>query len=1026
MSNPPNVIFDLVKKFERNLEEYKHPKYNETLIRVEFVNPFWKALGWDVDNEKGYAMAYRDVIHEDDLKVGRTSRAPDYAFRVGGTRKFFLETKKPHTDLKHDPSPAFQLRRYAYSAKLPVSMLTDFEEFIVYNCRLKPAITDKPHTGRMLYYTFREYPEKWDEISERFSKQAVLQGNFDRFIEDTQGKRPRAEIDRDFLNDLDSWRITLARNIALRNPDLSERELNYAVQMTIDRLIFLRMCEDRDIEQYETLLGLSNGVRIYPRLVQLYYKADSRYNSGLFHFEEKDGAHPDELTPKLKIDDKALKDIISELYYPKCPYEFSVLPVEVLGNAYEQFLGKQITLTKGHRARIEEKQEVRKAGGVYYTPQYIVDYIVKNTVGKLCEGKTPADISELRVLDPACGSGSFLLGAFQYLLDWHRDWYRKKIEDTGDVPTCPPTKGKRKRKSDPQAIFQGGDGEWYLTTAEKKRILTNNIFGVDIDANAVEVTKLSLLLKVLEHESSETLNRQLGLWQERALPNLASNVKCGNSLIGTDFYEQQQTALFDEEEAMRVNAFDWEREFPEIFERGGFDAVIGNPPYVRIQTLNEFSREQVEYFNTEYRNYICGNYDIYILFICRGFKILRKHGVLGYILPHKFFQGEMGKNIRKYIAKESCISKVVNFSTNQIFESVSTYTCLLFLVKSKLKGFKYKKFELGDNYKDLKNIQYEDIDSKVLHRDMWNFHPKNIQNILDKINEMEQNFENITEKIFKGSSTGNDKVFLLKLDSRGEKSSSLFSTSLNRYVEIENELLKKFIYGQDVRRYYIKNSGIYLLFPYIISENKASLIDSKTFKEKYPLGLKYLNENQSLLLKRKIKIGDNDFYKFSAARSLVEYHRNKILIPDMLVKCRISIDSNGEIFHGPAIHSIVFKRGDDIYNDLFYLGILNSNIFWFFIKNTSTALRGDAYRLTPEFLNPFNFPRSSEQKAEELIKMVQRILQMQLRLAEGRDLRTCETVQRQIAATDNQIDQLVYQLYGLTDEEIKIVEEAVK
>ncbi|MDW7681834.1 MAG: DNA methyltransferase, partial [bacterium] len=476
-------------------------------------------------------------------------------------------------------------------------------------------------------------------------------GNFDRFIEDTRGKRPRAEIDRDFLNDLDKWRITLARNIALRNPELSERALNHAVQLTIDRLIFLRMSEDRDIEQYGSLQALSNGVNIYPRLVQLYYKADARYNSGLFHFDERGGENPDTLTPGLTIDDKVIKEIISELYYPKCPYEFSVLPVEVLGNAYEQFLGKRITLTQGHRARIEEKPEVRKAGGVYYTPQYIVDYIVKNTVGKLCENKSPAQVSQLRALDPACGSGSFLLGAYQYLLDWHRDWYRSEHEKTGKVPAAPTTDGKRKRKSDPQPIFQGKGGEWYLTTAEKKRILINNIYGVDIDANAVEVTKLSLLLKVLEHETSETLNRQLGLWQERALPNLESNIKCGNSLIGTDFYQNRQSALFDEEEALRINAFDWEREFPEVFASGGFDAVIGNPPYIQLSMADYYDNASNIYLSKNYSSSM-GRLNTFGLFIEKVIQtLLAANGKLSFIVPNTLLTQEYYQSLRKEMLK---------------------------------------------------------------------------------------------------------------------------------------------------------------------------------------------------------------------------------------------------------------------------------------------------------------------------------------------------------------------------------------
>jgi hypothetical protein len=341
--------------------------------------------------------------------------------------------------------------------------------------------------------------------------------------------------------------------------------LNYAVQVTIDRIIFLRMCEDRGVEPYGQLQKLQSEPDIYPNLLDLYRKADDRYNSGLFHFHaEKDRSEaPDTLTPSLAIDDKPLRDILHGLYYPDCPYEFSVLSAEVLGQVYEQFLGKVIRLTAGHRAIVEDKPEVRKAGGVYYTPSYIVEYIVKQTVGRLLEGKKPKQAARLRILDPACGSGSFLLGAYQLLLDWHRDRYLEE--------------GPKKHTEE---LYQGSGGVWRLTTAEKKRILLDNIYGVDIDAQAVEVTKLSLLLKVLEGESEQTLQSQLQLFHERALPDLSRNIQCGNSLIDPDFYDGQQMHLFDEEERYRINVFDWEAAFPWLKETGGFDVVIGNPPYI--------------------------------------------------------------------------------------------------------------------------------------------------------------------------------------------------------------------------------------------------------------------------------------------------------------------------------------------------------------------------------------------------------------------------------------------------------------
>ncbi|MDI6754514.1 MAG: N-6 DNA methylase, partial [Thermodesulfobacteriota bacterium] len=565
MKEALKLVSSLMDRFQRNSEAYRSPAYNETQLRIEFIDPFFEALGWDINNKAGYAEQYKDVIHEDAIKVAGATKAPDYCFRIGGARKFFLETKKPSIDIKEQTSPAYQLRRYAWSAKLPLSILTNFAELAIYDCRLRPKESDKPSTGRIRYYTYPQYLDSFEEIYNLFSKESVLKGSFDKFVASDRQKRGTTEVDAEFLKEIESWRETLAKNIAARNSRLSVRELNFAVQLTIDRIIFLRMCEDRGIEPYGQLQSLLNGPNSYPRLRQIFYGADDKYNSGLFDFRA------DRLTPELKIDDNPLKDIFKNLYYPESPYEFSVLSADILGHVYEQFLGKVIRLTEGHHAKVQEKPEVRKAGGVYYTPTYIVDYIVKNTVGKivgaaLCgrpdEGTHsgvplhrqlfPQQISKIRILDPACGSGSFLLGAYQYLLNYHRDWYQKN-----------------KPQKHTKEMYQGYGGQWNLTTQEKKRILLNNIYGVDIDPQAVEVTKLSLLLKVLEGENQDTLERQLKLFKERALPDLGSNIKCGNSLIGPDFYQGKQMSLLEPDEVYRVNPFDWEKEFPEIMKRGG-------------------------------------------------------------------------------------------------------------------------------------------------------------------------------------------------------------------------------------------------------------------------------------------------------------------------------------------------------------------------------------------------------------------------------------------------------------------------
>ena len=629
---PPQALVDLVDRFDRNAEAYRSGQYNEAQVRTEFIDPFFDILGWDVANRQGTAEAYKDVTREISIKVGAETKAPDYCFRVGGTPKFFVEAKKPAVNLKQDQSAAFQLRRYAWSRKLPVSLLTSFAELAVFDCRIgPPSQSDKASAARILYFTYRDYLEMWDEIAGRFSRDAVLKGFFDKYVESAKLKRGTSQVDTAFLGEIQTWRKELASNIALRNPELASRELNFAVQRTIDRVIFLRICEDRGIEPYGQLRELQNSGNIYQQLCVIFQRADDKYNSGLFQFQaEKDrNETPDELTLTLRIDDDRLKRILKRLYYPDSPYEFSVLPADILGQVYEQFLGQVIRLTASHQAKVEDKPEVKKAGGVYYTPTYIVDYMVNNTVGRLVETKTVAQVSKLRILDPACGSGSFLIGAFQYLVDWHRDWYTAN--------------GSAKHSKE---LYRGPAGEWRLTITEKKRILLNNIFGVDVDLQAVEVTKLSLLLKVLEGESDQTLNTNLRLFHERALPDLGRNIKCGNSLIAPDFYEGKQLSFLDEDGRYRINAFDWNSGFPEIMRSGGFEAVIGNPPYVDIKAL---PTEDVSYI---FRKYQCANnrINLFAAFIEQSLRIVRQKDFrFSMIIPTALLTQDSYSALRKQV-----------------------------------------------------------------------------------------------------------------------------------------------------------------------------------------------------------------------------------------------------------------------------------------------------------------------------------------------------------------------------------------
>jgi hypothetical protein len=421
-----NDVAKLCRYFETNRSMFLAPGVKEAHIRQTLIDPFFMALGWDVHNESQTAPQYREVIPEDSLDVEGHQKAPDYTFRVGSQAKFYTEAKKCGININADPGPAYQLRRYGWSAKVALSLLTDFEELGVYDCTLRPHPSDKASHARIQYYRFEEYPDRWRELWDYFSREAVWSGAFDQYAA-SKRKRGTSEVDDEFLKEIEGWRDELARNVALRNPAISLEDLNAAVLLTIDRIVFLRMAEDRGIEPYEQLLTLSELPDIYTRFMSdLCRRADRKYNSGLFHFQKESGVPdaPDRITPNLAIDDKAFKPILQSLYFAYgSPYHFGVMPVEILGTVYERFLGKVIRLTAGHQAKIEEKPEVRKAGGVYYTPSYIVDYIVNNTVGKKIEERSPQQLAggkeapPFRVLDMACGSGSFLLGAYRCLLE---------------------------------------------------------------------------------------------------------------------------------------------------------------------------------------------------------------------------------------------------------------------------------------------------------------------------------------------------------------------------------------------------------------------------------------------------------------------------------------------------------------------------------------------------------------------------------------------------------------------------------
>ncbi|KAF0109634.1 MAG: type ii site-specific deoxyribonuclease [Chloroflexi bacterium] len=1010
---PPEVVA-LVERFTGQRTAYRAGKYNETQLRRDFLDPLFEALGWDMTNRKNYSERYREVIHEVSVEVEGLAKAADYAFQSGGSIHFFVEAKKPAVNIETNPEPSFQIRRYAWSAKLPVSIVTDFEQMAVYDCRAKPVLGDPVHLGRANLYSYLDYVDKWDEIYNLFSYQAVHQGALDQFVVSLKGKRGTADVDDAFLVEMERWREELARNLALRNPSLTQRDINFSVQTTIDRIIFLRICEERGIEAENALRDATDGKDVYGDLLVLFKHADKKYNSGLFHFDAEKGqsSFPDTLTPTLKIDDKVLKDILANLYYPKSPYAFKYISADILGQVYERFLGKVIRLTAGHQAKVEEKPEVRKAGGVYYTPTYIVEYIVKNTVGELLKGKDPESLqaSPVRALDPACGSGSFLLGAYQYLLDWHLDWYVQNDPAKWAKGKTPP-------------IFEIRNG-WQLTMQKKKDILTRHIFGVDIDAQAVEVTKLSLLLKVVENPG------QLSLLGERILPDLGENIKCGNSLIGPDYYDNQQLTMFDSEEQYRVNAFDWQKSFPKAFAKGGFDAVIGNPPYIRIQALKEWAPTEVEFYKKKYKAASKGNYDIYVVFVEKGLSLLNQSGRLGFILPHKFFNAQYGEPIRSLISSGKHLSKIVHFGDQQVFEGATTYICLMFLQKF---GNLSLSFERVDNLsKWISGVmgQTATISLEKISSAEWNFTVGENSALFDKLEKMPTKLGDISEKIYQGPITSADKIYLFKsFRNNNNLTTEVFSEELNEWVQIETDLLKTVIRSGSIKRY-LANPTALVLYPYEVENSEARLLTLSEIQSKYPLAWNYFNKNKKALENReKGKFKSDGWYKFGRTQNLGFWEQPKIMIPYMITELSAYCDLSDHFYFINVTtggYGLVLKSTG---NSLQYIcGLLNSKLLDFYFKIVTTTFNSGYFAANKQYveklpIRTINFSDPADvARHDRMVALVQSMLTLHKQSAAARLPDEKERITRQIQTTDRQIDKLVYQLYNLTPAEIAIVE----
>jgi len=990
-------VKQLAADFKANEKFYLSPLYQEAETRRDFIDKFLLALGWDVNHDT-QKNPYEQEVKVERKEQGLSQRHADYAFYLAPNFhdvKFHVEAKKPFADIA-TPDNYFQTICYGWNSKTSVAVLFDFEQLEIVDCRFKPNLeTALERNLKKFHYSQYSDKEEFAEIYWLFSREAIAGGSLEKYAQALPKKRGAAQrglvsggdqfVDEAFLEALDAHRDALAHIFKNHNPKLDGETLTEVTQRTLDRLVFMRFLEDKHIEPEPLVAGFGERGSAWGNFITASRRLDGIYNGVVFK------KHDILERPNFKIDDEQFAKICKALCHVNSIYNFNSIPIHILGSIYERFLGKVIVATD-KRARVEEKPEVRKAGGVYYTPEYIVRYIVENTVGRLIAGKTPAQIAEMRFADIACGSGSFLLGVYDLLIRHHARFYNEN---------------RAKAKMD--EVVERDDG-LHLSLEKKREILLNNIYGVDIDRQAVEVAQLSLYLKLLQDETPGSARTYQLEFHETLLPSLNKNIVCGNSLIGTDILTGQ---LFASEEEKKLNPMDFEQRFPHIFARGtggsvlretamsvdfdypgapmhgsfsykkkkfpkytpppmletngGFDAIIGNPPYRMLQPHNTDSGTLAYLRN----HYVAADFkiELFHLFLQRAISLVNSGGFQSYIVPTTVLNNVYAESLRKWLLNKCCIEQIC-VARGRVFADADVHT----------------------------SVMVFRVEPENRKRD---------QQLIQTTAEMGQ-------------------AFAAKPQFSGKTKQATFSELpgcvWNILVNEQNKSLISRLANEfpALKKLTAINRGL------ITGDRDKYFVGSKKTKDHVPI----------------IAGGDVQRYLVAKSSEFVLFKRPETaggcwdrevhFAPHKLVVRQICEKPTASILRSPlAVTGNIFTvRGTSLENELYLLGIINSRLMEFFWKTMFADFKESFPQVTIFSLEQLPIRSldvanpTDKARHDRMVALAEQMLAAKKELAGAQSDKDKDFYSNRCDGLDRQIDALVYELYGLTPAEIKIVEQA--
>jgi len=988
-------IHKLVEKYEADRNIYLTDRYNETQVRSDFLDPLFELLGWDIKNKAGRPTNEREVILEEPLKASASenTKKPDYTFRLFAERKFFLEAKKPCVNIDKADAPARQTRRYGYTANLKISVLSNFEYLMIYDTSVKVEESDNNQKALIKKYHYKEYEENFEKIKRLLGKESVYSGQFDEEWKDIEVRLKQWSVDKQFLKQINEWRLLLGKEILAADPTIDMELLGDEVQSYINKILFLRVCEDRNIETYKELLVIADGGQ-FNLLLEKFRKADGKYNSGLF-----DQALSEQVVCNAS---SAFWTIIRQLYFPESPYSFSVFSSDILGHIYEIFIAEKLAIVDGELHIVKKPENEDR--DVVTTPTYIIREILRQTILPLCKEKSAKEILGMKFADIACGSGAFLLEAYQLLNDILIDYYIQH---------------------DTSKLVQNGENSYRLKYAEKKQLLKNCIYGVDKDFNAAEACKFGLLLKLLEDEDSASLMNEHPI-----LPGMANNIFFGNSLLSN--------SDIIAEDATDINPFD--------FGSLKFDAIIGNPPYLTTEGMKNVTPKELPLYKRKYAS-AYKQFDKYIIFVERASSLLKENGLLGYIIPLKFMKVGAGQELRRLITNQKTLEAITAFGACKVFPGKSNYTCLLILKKAEHSTFRYnevinlEKWKLAD-----KNVLPTDTKNYCeLSEGTWPMFPEYLREAYNTIVSNSTTLLEITgeDNIFNGIQTSANKVYIFQPKSEKD---GLYSFEKDKKVwKVEKEVTRPYfqtLSGDDsLNTYRTFKPNACVIFPYRKNdEGKLEMIPLDDIKEDYPQLYKYLIAHKNILnaASRDIKpvpTSPDEWHRYGRHQSLDACNLpEKIIVGVLSTGDKYAVDTSSTFVSsgGTAGYCMIALPEDSQYSIYYIQAILNCKYLEWISSLYGEIFGGGFIARGTKVLKQLPVRKIDFEKAEEKYAH-DNIAEKQKQLIELGDKidtmhgnkRQLTILQRQFDIAKQELSDMIMNLYGMQqyDSIIPIIKE---